>query len=422
MVMNALKYFIVAAVLFFLLCGSAPAEVKIASLPQPPPTAKLRVFVVALTLESKFTKRPVFWPVSPEEFDRKQKNAIDERLRQQGIYEVVNSRDIRTVIGDQKIAAWEWLADDCALVRKVGRALHADYALVSQRSFTIHLQFDTRFINLTTGQEFSASGYVPPAMFRFMTDDQKKQPGAEVIKIQFRQIFHDAKSDLIRTAIRKGRLAAKEPAATSEPALPPVKLEPATENKNQAALRPPKEKPEQTLPKAQVEAARPQKTAADVKISEKQLTFEKELERALAAGDKKTDTSRLVVYDFDATERMKVVGLILTEALREEFHKLGGFVLVNRENILKIMDEYKLQQTSLVDEKQAVKVGKWLAANEAVTGHLAMLGKTSILQVKRVDIKTLGTLALGSLKCPAGREDELLDQMRELARQLTQTK
>jgi hypothetical protein len=402
MVMKALKVFMVAAVLFFLLCASAAAEVKIASLQQPPPTAKLRVFVTALTMESKFTKRPVFWPVSPEEFDRKQKNAIDERLRQQGIYEVVNSRDIRTVIGDQKIAAWEWLADDGALVRKVGRALHADYALVSQRSFTIHLQFDTRFINLTTGQEFSASGYVPPAMFRFMTDDQKKQAGAEVIKIQFRQIFHDAKNDLIRTAIRKGRLAAKEPAAMSEPALPPVKLQPEQES--------------------QKEAARPQKTAADGHLSEKQLTFEKELEQALAAGDDKTDKSRLVVYDFDAAERMKVVGLILAEALREEFHKLGGFVLVNRENILKIMDEYKLQQTSLVDEKQAVKVGKWLAANEAVTGHLAMLGKTSILQVKRVDIKTLGTLALGSLKCPAGREDELLDQMRELARQLTQTK
>jgi hypothetical protein len=304
----------------------------------------------------------------------------------------------------------------------VGRALHADYALVSQRSFTIHLQFDTRFINLTTGQEFSASGYVPPAMFRFMTDDQKKQAGAEVIKIQFRQIFHDAKNDLIRTAIRKGRLAAKEPAAISEPALPPVKLQPATESQKEAALRPPKERPEQTLPKAQVEGAVPQKTAADGRLNEKQLTFEKELKQALAVGDKKTDKSRLVVYDFDATERMKVVGLILTEALREEFHKLGGFVLVNRENILKIMDEYKLQQTSLVDEKQAVKVGKWLAANEAVTGHLAMLGKTSILQVKRVDIKTLGTLALGSLKCPAGREDELLDQMRELARQLTQTK
>lgn len=400
--MKVLKYFAVAAVLFFLLCASVAAEVKIASLPQPPPTAKLRVFVVALTLETKFTKRPVFWPVSPQEFDRKQKNAIKERLIQQGIYEVVGENDIRAVLGDQKPATWDWLADDCALVRKVGRALHADYALVSQRSFTIHLQFDTRFINLSTGQEFSTSGYIPPAMFMFMTDDQKKQPGAEVIKIQFRQIFHDAKNDLIRTAIRKGRLAAKEPAAMPEPALPPVKLQPA--------------------PESQKEAARPQKTAADGRLSEKQLTFEKELEQLLESGDKITGKSRLIVYDFDAAERMKVVGLILTEALREEFHKLGGFVLVNRENILKIMDEYKLQQTSLVDEKQAVKVGKWLAANEVVTGHLAMLGETSILQVKRVDIKTLGTLALGSLKCPAGREDELLDRMPELAHKLLQTK
>ena len=142
--MNAWKSWMMTVVLIFFLCGAASAAVRISPLPPPPPTAKLRVFVVAVTTEFKSAKGPAFWPVSPEEFDRKQKQAIDERLKQQGIYEVVGERDIRAVLGTQKPAGWEWLADDCRLVREAGRALHADYALVSERSFTIHLQFDTR--------------------------------------------------------------------------------------------------------------------------------------------------------------------------------------------------------------------------------------------------------------------------------------
>lgn len=33
-----------------------------------------------------------------------------------------------------------------------------------------------------------------------------------------------------------------------------------------------------------------------------------------------------------------------------------------------------------------------------------------------------GTIALGSMKCPAGREDELLEQMPQLANKLTREK
>jgi hypothetical protein len=124
------------------------------------------------------------------------------------------------------------------------------------------------------------------------------------------------------------------------------------------------------------------------------------------------------VYDFDATERLNVVSLILTEALREELFILGQFMLVNRENMLHVMHELKLQQSGMVDEKQVIQLGKWLAANEAVTGKLAVLGNFYILQAKRTNIQTMGTLALGSLRCAAGHEDELLSGMPDLARKL----
>jgi len=127
---------------------------------------------------------------------------------------------------------------------------------------------------------------------------------------------------------------------------------------------------------------------------------------------------RLVVYDFDAAGRLDVVAMILSEALREELHELGKFLLVNRENIVQVMDELKLQQSGMVDEAEAVQMGKWLAANETVTGKLAQLGNLYVLQAKRTDVKTLGTLGIGSLKSSVGREEELLNEVPSLARKL----
>ena len=403
--MTSIKYVIMAAVLFFLMCNPVAASVKISPLPQPSPTAKLRVFVVVITTESKLTKRPVLWLVSPTELQESMTGEINKMLKDQGIYEVVSAGDVYAVLGSQAISNGEWAAKDMALLKNVGKALHADYALLFERSFKVHLQFDVHLVNLNTGEKFSVSNYIPLSTLKPLHSDARKKAGMEAIKISYRQLFSDAKSNLLQTAIGKGRTAAEKP---HQPFPHDV------ENKNDLSRKQVSTKParENTEPPAM----------ESVKTGSRQVAFEKELDMALSAKNRTIIFPRLVVYDFEATDHLKVAGLILTEALREELHKSGGFILVNRENILKIIDEYKLQQSGAVDETQAVKMGKWLAANEAVTGSLAVLGSTSILQVKRINIQTLGTIALGSLKCPTGREDELLDQMPGLAHELTKPK
>jgi len=126
----------------------------------------------------------------------------------------------------------------------------------------------------------------------------------------------------------------------------------------------------------------------------------------------------LAVYDLEAIEANKVVALILTEALRHELFKLKVFHLVNRENMVKVLEEMALQKTGLVDEKEAVKAGKGLAAQQIVLGRYGTLGKISVLQAKRLDVKTQSDLGFGSLKCDIGREDELLQRMGELAKEI----
>ncbi len=157
----------------------------------------------------------------------------------------------------------------------------------------------------------------------------------------------------------------------------------------------------------------PTLTAAD-----KRREFDNKLERELQTEMPATDRTKLVVYDFDTVERLSVVALILTDALREELFILGRFSLVNRENMMQVMQELKLQHSGLVDEKEIVELGKWLAANQAVTGRLAMLGNSYVLQAKRTDIKTMGTLGLGTLRCSSGQEEELLSGIPVLARKL----
>ena len=306
------------------------------------------------------------------------------------MYDVVPAADVKKALGESRFAGWEWKRDNWTLAKDVAGALHADYVLCLERSWKLSLQQEMTLFNMHTGARFSASGYLP----HDRTNDERAR--TEIIRINYQTLFREAQGDFLRTALQKGRLLSgeKQPEATAQAVKPEEKVV-------QVAVKP-KEK---------------QLTDAD-----KQRAFEKELEKAISDKDKKQTESRLVVYDFDTVNSLQVVGMILTEALREELHKLGGFVLISRENMSQIMEERKLQESGLVNEKQAIKLGEWMAANEAVTGKVAVIGSVSIVQAKRIDLKTLGTIALGSLKCKNGEEDSLLENMPELARLLTSGK
>jgi hypothetical protein len=147
-----------------------------------------------------------------------------------------------------------------------------------------------------------------------------------------------------------------------------------------------------------------------------------DLEKALRAETQVNGRRRLAVYDLDSVEQYKIVALILSEALREELLKLRLFHLVNRENIVKVLEEMALQQTGLVEEKEAVKAGKGLAVQQIVLGRYGTLGKLSVLQAKRLEVETQSDLAIGSLKCEAGREEELLQRMVDLAKEISKEK
>ncbi len=85
-----------------------------------------------------------------------------------------------------------------------------------------------------------------------------------------------------------------------------------------------------------------------------------------------------------------------------------------------VLQEVRLGQTGLIDEKQAIQAGKALAVNQIILGRLASIGRSSLLQAKRVNTETHKTLSISSLKCKKGKEEVLLDRMKELAVKLIQ--
>ncbi len=116
----------------------------------------------------------------------------------------------------------------------------------------------------------------------------------------------------------------------------------------------------------------------------------------------------------------KKTSIILTEALREELYNIGSFELVNREDLNRVIQEIRLKESGLVYEKDAVIIGGFLGARESITGRLNSLGNLYILSAKRTDIQTLKTKSLGSVTCPKGSEEGLLNIIPGLARKLAE--
>ena len=459
-------------ILLILFSLYACAQTRVGTIPAPPPSTKLRVFIIPVTGDPPHLsgRASGHWGTPHKEYKKRTFHAVSRFLQGTGIYEVVSEKDMHAVVGTQEFAHWQWLQNDLSLVKQVGKELHADYAIIVVRNFVgvgFNFQFQMACVNLESGRQYTASGISTSTSFENRTEVLSEQ--MKLIRRLYRKLFYDAKGDMLATALRKGQ--AIPPKIMRKPPLPDTRLSlaPPTQPSPKPVLETPEvpqkatiskpveevktaltkeplkaktpveksttpgsviAKPTESTTKKSIPDVRkdtvtakvPAKTSpissSDVPAAEKRQAFEKNLEQELRGEKSKSDKSRLVVYDFDATERLNVVSLILTEALREELFILGQFMLVNRENMLQVMHELKLQQSGMVDEKQVIQLGKWLAANEAVTGKLAVLGNFYILQAKRTNIQTMGTLALGSLRCAAGHEDELLAGMPDLARKL----
>jgi hypothetical protein len=229
---------------------SSWAEVRLNKTPPPPPTAKLRVFVLPLT----GSPPPNGWTKPHAEFARNQFRATRTTLEGTGIYEMPTREEVRAVVGQQVFTPSDWKKNGWALPKQVGQALFADYVFVVERDFNSGFKFfQTLLMNLATGKEFRVSFRVPKGR-------EHRDEWQQIGRVAYAELFREAKNDMLATALRKGH-----------PSRGPSLREP-----ERAVPFPPKAR-------------------------------EVDLEAALKQ-DGRQPGPRLAVYDFSAGESYKVVG------------------------------------------------------------------------------------------------------------------
>jgi curli biogenesis system outer membrane secretion channel CsgG len=371
---------------------AACATVKVNPLPEPPPTSKLRVYVAGFTLGPNTLR----WSYTHDKWVVYQKAAVEKILIESGMYEVVNARDIKETLREQDISYAAMAGDNWALAREIGRAMHADYVQIvtrDQRSVAgvWTYFFSTELVNVESSRSFKVW---------FSLDDPKYITNENIAKMNrenHREMFKQAKSDMLSVAIRKGRSFA--PAADSSVRKPPEVPSAAVKEPSSAMVR--------TEPAPVVAVGEPKKPAEREDGGIRPATT--------PTGGSSAGTI-LVVYDMEAPDQYRTVALIVSEALREELFRLKRYVLVSRENLQKVLEEMALQQSGLVDERLAVKAGRGLAANQIITGQIGLLGKTFVIQAKRIDVESLATVGLASAKFTIGQEDEVLNMLPDLAK------
>lgn len=404
------KYiFLLLLCLILVLLMSACTELRLRTLPSPEPTAKLRVLFLPMT-DTVFQGR--YWATPHSVFAGQMAVSVQRTLRSTGFYEVVPQEDIKAVLGETALESIHWDTGDWSAARKVGKALHADYVMICRRGFQGFYYFRMLLINLETGKVYETSDH--PGSH--LSGSAHREEYLKIVRTSYREIFNQAKGDMLATALRKGRTVHTASILVKSPGVP--KSTPESRPPAVLPITPstPPSAREESHPAATTKKAPPPPPPLTVAVKKPSLQSKSLQEKAgpLIMEGK----PRIVVYDLETPPPMQVAGLIITEALREEIHKVGSFDIVNREDLSRAMDELNLQQSGLVQEQGAVRMGRLLAAQQSVTGRLGSLGNSTVLQTKRTDIETMGTLSFGSITAPAGREEDFLNGLPELARKL----
>lgn len=390
---------------------TAYAGIKVNQLPEPPATAKLRVYVEAFTLGPAARH----WGTPHTEYAKNQIKRTAKFLEQTGIYEVVSEADVQAVTGGQMLHYDSMKSSGWANARTIGRALHADFVLVAARDKNNigtgewEFVFITELVNVETGAAYRSR----ISIGNIIRADHKL--AVKLMREAYRDLFNQAKHDMMAVAVRKGR--AYGPSTAPAPAKEAGAAVVGKAEQPSVIAEPAKPVVQQAAPKKQPQ---PQPSAPSVKRVPAPEPAEAELALAgvIAEPKREAGAKKLVVYDLESSDQYRTVALILAEALREEVFKLKQYILINREDLQKVLEEMALQQTGLIDEKEAVRTGKGLAASQVVTGRLGQLGKTFMIQAKRTDVESIATLGIASLKYTEGQEEEALNRLPDFAKSL----
>ena len=121
----------IITVILALLYVNACSTVRLNTIPQPPPSAKLRIFAQVISGEPQDSS--YHYGIHPEKWAKWMTIGVDRHLRNTGIYEVVPKKDIQTCVGKTYIGYRRVLVVEKGLCltkagwQSIARRLRNDY-------------------------------------------------------------------------------------------------------------------------------------------------------------------------------------------------------------------------------------------------------------------------------------------------------
>ncbi len=128
---------------------------------------------------------------------------------------------------------------------------------------------------------------------------------------------------------------------------------------------------------------------------------------------------KIAVLSLEAKNVSQETADAVADILSTELFNTQRFQVIERQAIIRILEEQKLQMTGITDMTQAVEIGKILNVQKIMIGSVSKLGTTYIINTRLVDVKT-GALELAQNAKSTTGEAGLTSAISELVRNLAQ--
>lgn len=96
---------------------------------------------------------------------------------------------------------------------------------------------------------------------------------------------------------------------------------------------------------------------------------------------------RIAILDLKAEGVANKIAKNVTNMIRTDLINLDKFIVIERTQMDKIMEEQGFQQTGCTDQECAVQIGKVMAARKILIGEVSSMGEAILITVRIVDVE-----------------------------------
>lgn len=135
-----------------------------------------------------------------------------------------------------------------------------------------------------------------------------------------------------------------------------------------------------------------------------------------------SERTSIALVDFRGFAITQGEAAILSDRLRIELVRTGGFRVMERDRMNDLLREMEFGQSRLCDNEACVlEIGRLVQVQQIVTGTIGKLGRTYTINARMVDVETGRITAQASYDCPC-EIDALLGSMSQVAAMLAENK